>query len=99
MKLAQGIGGGEGRIPLSAKGGVNGDGRGITLTLKCGVGSRINNRLFIVFIEWCIGRFYMKLLLQMGIGEGRIPLSAKGGVNGGCKGHNIDTEMLSWIKD
>ena len=35
----------------------------------------------------------MKLLLQMGIGEGRIPLSAKGGVNGGCEGHNIDTSL------
>ena len=26
-------------------------------------------------------------------GEARIPLSAKGGVNGGCEGHNIDTGL------
>ena len=35
----------------------------------------------------------MKLLLQTGGGESRIPLSAKGGVNGGCEGHNIDTGL------
>ena len=35
----------------------------------------------------------MKLLLQKGGWEARIPLSAKGGVKGGCKGHNIDTSL------